>query len=79
MAGDLLTFLFATTVSRRTSGLVTQPSTEQISEDLLQEIKRPERVTPHLELRIRIYGTSPTVHGYLLCSVITSLDKLLTV
>lgn len=79
MVGDLLTFLFTTTVSRRSSGLVTQPSTEQISEDLLQEINRPERVTPHLELRIRIYGTLPAVHGYLLGSVLTSLDKLLTV
>jgi len=45
---EVLPAVMATTVSWRTSGLMTHP-TQQISEDLLQEIERSERETAHLE------------------------------
>jgi hypothetical protein len=66
----LLTFLFAIPVSRPTSGRVIQPTTQQIS-DLREGIKRPQREAPHLEQRIRIYGTLPPVPGYLRGSVLS--------
>jgi hypothetical protein len=52
----ILKFLFATTVvSRRTSGLITHPPTQQISEDLFQEMEPPERETLHLEQFVEFY------------------------